>query len=100
MNRYTAKAASPPAPIVTGPDGSYWSWDGRRWRPVRSGTGLDFLPPVLVALLSLIATPVVFLLRLVAEILARALTCALAVVVAVFALGATVALLGLFLTHT
>jgi hypothetical protein len=54
----------------------------------------------LAALLPLIATPIAFLLRLVAEILARALSCALAVVAAVFALGATVALLELFFTHT
>jgi hypothetical protein len=86
--------------MVTGPDGSYWSWDGRRWRPVRTGSGVVFLPPVLVALLALIATPVAFLLRLVAEILARALSCALAVVVGVFALAATVDLLDLFWTHT
>ena len=44
--------------------------------------------------------PVAFLLRIVGEILARALSCALSVVVGVFALGAMVALLALFLTHT
>ncbi len=75
------------------------SWDGRRWRPRRARTGLDRLPPLVVALLTLIATPIAFVLRLVAEMLARALSCALGVVVAVFVLGATVALLELFVTH-
>jgi hypothetical protein len=67
---------------------------------VRLGTGLDFSPLLLVATLTVIATPIAFLLQRVAEIVARALSCALAVVVAVFALGATVALLEVFFTHT
>jgi hypothetical protein len=44
--------------------------------------------------------PVAFLLKIVGEILARALSCALSVVIGVFALGAMVGLLALFLTHT
>ncbi len=44
--------------------------------------------------------PVTFLLRLVAEIVARSLSCALAIVAAVFTLAATVTLLDLFLIHS
>jgi hypothetical protein len=44
--------------------------------------------------------PIAFLVGVVGEILARALATAVRVVIGVFALGAVVALLALFLTHT
>ena len=56
--------------------------------------------PTWYYVLRAILAPVAFLLKIVGEILARALSCALSVVIGVFALGAVVALLALFLTHT
>jgi len=55
---------------------------------------------VLVALCWIVTAPLVLVVGMVAEILGRALTVAVRVVVGVFALGAVVALLDLFLTHT
>ena len=55
---------------------------------------------VLVALCWMVTAPLVLVVGMVAEILGRALTVAVRVVVGVFALGAVVALLDLFLTHT
>jgi len=55
---------------------------------------------VLVALCWIVTAPLVLVVGMVAEILGRALTVAIRVVVGVFALGAVVALLDLFLTHT
>ena len=55
---------------------------------------------VLVALCWMVTAPLVLVVGMVAEILGRALTVAIRVVVGVFALGAVVALLDLFLTHT
>jgi len=55
---------------------------------------------VLVALCWMVTAPLVLVVGMVAEILGRALAIAVRVVVGVFALGAAVALLDLFLTHT
>ena len=55
---------------------------------------------VLVALCLMVTAPLVLVVGMVAEILGRALAIAVRVVVGVFALGAVVALLDLFLTHT
>ena len=55
---------------------------------------------VLVALCWIVTAPLVLVVGMVAEILGRALTVAVRVVVGVFALGAVVALLDVFLTHT
>ena len=55
---------------------------------------------VLVALCWIVTAPLVLVVGMVAEILGRALAVAVRVVVGVFALGAVVALLDLFLTHT
>ena len=55
---------------------------------------------VLVALCWMVTAPLVLVVGMVAEILGRALGIAVRVVVGVFALGAAVALLDLFLTHT
>lgn len=55
---------------------------------------------VLIALCWIVTAPLVLVVGMVAEILGRALTVAVRVVVGVFALGAVVALLDLFLTHT
>jgi len=48
----------------------------------------------------MVTAPLVLVVGMVAEILGRALAIAVRVVVGVFALGAVVALLDLFLTHT
>ena len=55
---------------------------------------------VLLALCWIVTAPLVLVVGMVAEILGRALGIAVRVVVGVFALGAAVALLDLFLTHT
>ena len=55
---------------------------------------------VLVALCWMVTAPLVLVVGMVAEILGRALGIAVRVVVGMFALGAAVALLDLFLTHT
>ena len=55
---------------------------------------------VLVALCWMVTAPLVLVVGMLTEILGRALALAVRVVVGVFALGAAVALLDLFLTHT
>lgn len=55
---------------------------------------------VLLALCWIVTAPLVLVVGMVTEILGRALGIAVRVVVGVFALGAAVALLDLFLTHT
>jgi len=54
----------------------------------------------LVALCWIVTAPVVLIVGMLTEILGRALAVAVRVVVGVFALGAVLALLDLFLTHT
>ena len=77
--------------MVVSPNRAFWYWDGARWRPSQ---------PRMPAWYYVLLAPVAFLLKIVGEILARALSCALSVVIGVFALGAMVGLLALFLTHT
>ena len=55
---------------------------------------------VLVALCWIVTAPLVLVVGMLTEILSRALAGAVRVVVGVFALGALLALLDLFLTHT
>jgi hypothetical protein len=80
------------------PDGRSWSWDGHAWRPM--GRAPRPPMPAVYYLLLPIVVPIAFLVGVVGEILARALATAVRVVIGVFALGAVVALLALFLTHT
>ena len=94
MSQYTDQRSPQGPAMVVSPNGVSWYWDGARWRPSRPP-----MPTWYYVLRALLA-PVAFLLRIVGEILARALSCALSVVIGVFALGAVVALLALFLTHT
>ena len=94
MSQYTDQRSPQGPTVVVSPNGACWYWDGARWRPSQ-----PHMPAWYYVLRALLA-PVAFVLKIVGEILARALSCALSVVIGVFALGAVVALLALFLTHT
>lgn len=61
---------------------------------------LSPLSAALVAVCWIVTAPLVLLVGMLTEILGRALAVAVRVVVGVFALGALLALLDLFLTHT
>ena len=94
MSQYTDQRSPQGRTVVVSPNGAFWYWDGARWRPSQ-----PHMPAWYYVLRALLA-PIAFLFKIVGEILARALSCALSVVIGVFALGAMVGLLALFLTHT